>query len=120
MKPILLIAGSILIGLPLANLALASAPHRHTAIRKPSSHHLNEAQRQQVYFLRAGTEYAAADHYPDWNTPADVKDAYQDRLMAKIDKRFGITKEQAKLIDAEGLSKKWPMQGENGHVIYPR
>jgi len=104
-------------------LAGAAAGHPHhggLAGKKHSARHLSEAQRQQLYFQRAGTEYEAADHYPNWNTSVDVKDAYQDKLMAKINKRFGVSEGQAKAIDVEGLSKKWPMQGEHGHIIYPR
>lgn len=97
--------------------ALCAAHHhaKHATSKMPS-----EAVRRQIYFLRAGTEYKKFERFPDINTPMEVTDAYQDKLMMSIDRRFGITEKQAKAIDLEGLTKKWPMRGEAGHVIQPR
>lgn len=97
----------------------AVAAPKHHALKKhhtAPAHTLDEATRKHIFLLRSQTLYLAAAQFPGGNIDPKPQDEYQDRLLAQIDRRCGITEAQGSAIDTEGATRMWPIMGADGHI----
>ena len=106
----------IVIGLAACVLPVGAAPAHRAAKSHYAPKALTLAQRQQIYLYLSQTEYLASDHFPGVSTDPTAQDAYQDKLIARVGRRFGITRAQGEAISNEGAAKLWPIMGSRGDI----